>query len=109
MATTRAKTPADRKSDAELYDGIVARSNARIMAASRATRDIAPCPETQDRGRRDAAAASLRVFMEVYFRGTFCLAWSDDHLQVIERLQEVVSDGGLFALAMPRGHGKSSL
>jgi hypothetical protein len=109
MATARAKTPADRQSDAELYDGIVARSNARIMAASRATRDIAPCPEIQDREGRDAAAASLRVFLETYFPGTFSLAWSDDHLRVIDRLQEVVSDGGLFALAMPRGHGKTSL
>ena len=44
-----------------------------------------------------------------YFPATFNLAWSDDHLKVIARIERGVLQGGLFALAMPRGGGKTSL
>jgi hypothetical protein len=37
------------------------------------------------------------------------MAWSDDHLRVLNRLSESVQTGGQFALAMPRGSGKSTM
>ncbi|MCA9251269.1 MAG: phage terminase large subunit family protein, partial [Phycisphaerales bacterium] len=39
----------------------------------------------------------------------FHLPWSDDHLKVIAKIEQAVLEGGLFAMAMPRGSGKTSL
>jgi hypothetical protein len=35
--------------------------------------------------------------------------WSPDHLKVLGKITQAVTDGGLFALAMPRGHGKTTM
>ncbi|MEY3231505.1 MAG: hypothetical protein RL689_1594, partial [Planctomycetota bacterium] len=48
-------------------------------------------------------------FCETYFGQTFHLKWSDDHLKVIAKIEQAVLEGGLFAMAMPRGSGKTSL
>jgi hypothetical protein len=58
---------------------------------------------------RAACERDLKRFCESYFANTFALAWSDDHLRVIAKLEDVVLRGGLFAYAMPRGSGKSTL
>lgn len=76
---------------------------------SLSARDIWPCPEIKDRRRRRKAFGSLRYFLETYFPSTFYLGWSPDHLRVISRLEEVISDGGQYALAMPRGTGKTAI
>jgi hypothetical protein len=78
-------------------------------AAVRLSQDIAPVPARADRARWKRARGSLRTFCETYLAETFYLAWSDDQLKVIARLQEAVTRGGLFAFAMPRGGGKTSL
>lgn len=38
-----------------------------------------------------------------YFGSTFHMPWSDDHLKVIRKIEKAVIEGGLFAMAMPRG------
>src|SRR4051794_27984555 len=83
--TTKSKPSkrAEAGTEPALYDGILARSSAHILEASRKGRDIAPAPEIVDRQRRDAAAASLLAFLSGYFPGTFSLERSDDHLRVI--------------------------
>lgn len=91
------------------YEERKERSRERQAAQSRSGRDIAPIPEVADPERRAAAEASFRVFCETYFSEIFCLAWSRDHLLVIARIEESVRKGGLFALAMPRGSGKTNL
>lgn len=91
------------------YAAVKERARARNAALSRSGRDIAPLPEVQDPARRRAAAASLKRFCEAYFPGTFTLAWSADHLKILERLERATRDGGQFAYAMPRGSGKTSL
>jgi hypothetical protein len=93
----------------DVYDGILARSSAHILESSRKGRDIAPAPKIKNRKRRNAAFASLRIFCETYFPGTFSLAWSEDHYRVLYRLQAAVNTGGQYALAMPRAGGKTSL
>jgi hypothetical protein len=40
---------------------------------------------------------------------TFHLNWSDDHLKVINRIEQAVMSGGLFSMAMPRGSGKTTI
>lgn len=76
---------------------------------SRKGRDIAPLPEVADPDLVAACEHDLRLFCESFFRETFYLGWSEGHLRVIERLQQVVREGGEFALAMPRSSGKTSL
>jgi hypothetical protein len=72
-------------------------------------RDIAPLPEIRDIERRLKAEQDFRFFCESYFPVTFNLPWSNDHLKVISRIEQAVLRGGLFAVAMPRGSGKSTL
>lgn len=86
--------------------------NARSRAASESSRDIAAegwVHEPKNPERKDACRRSFRSFCEAYFPQTFHLAWSPDHLKVIAKIETAVIDGGLFAMAMPRGSGKTTL
>jgi hypothetical protein len=71
--------------------------------------DIGAIPPVLNPERRAAAEASLQVFLETYFPGVFRLAWSPDHLEVIAKTEQALVEGTYFALAMPRGAGKSSI
>ena len=75
----------------------------------RAAQDIGDLPEIVNPERREKAMKSFRVFCESYFPEIFYLPWSPDHLRVIEKIEKAVLHGGLFALAMPRGSGKTVL
>jgi hypothetical protein len=59
--------------------------------------------------RKTRAAGDFRFFCDSYFPLTFHLPWSQDHLQVIAKIEQAVLRGGLFAMAMPRGSGKSTI
>jgi hypothetical protein len=86
--------------------------NARSRLTSESSRDIAAegwVHEPKDPQRKENCRASFRLFCESYFPQTFHLAWSADHLKVIGKIEQAVLHGGLFAMAMPRGSGKSSL
>jgi len=63
----------------------------------------------RDPQRRARADRDFRFFCEQYFPQTFHLPWSPDHLKVIAKIEQAVLEGGLFAMAMPRGSGKTSL
>lgn len=39
----------------------------------------------------------------------FADKWSPDHLAVLAKIREAIDKGGHFALAMPRGHGKTTI
>ncbi|MEW6199155.1 MAG: terminase gpA endonuclease subunit [Planctomycetota bacterium] len=81
----------------------------RNRAATKTSQDIHPIPEIVNLERRQRCAESFRQFCETYFPAAFHRAWSDDHLRVIERIERAVRAGGLFAFAMPRGSGKTTL
>ena len=78
-------------------------------AATKSVQDIAPIPQIEDYSRRKACGESFRLFCQTYFPIAFYRAWSDDHLRVIAKIEKAVREGGLFAFAMPRGSGKTSL
>lgn len=82
---------------------------ARHAAKSRQGRNVGPLPPVADPARRAAAAAALKVFAETYFARLLYHGWSDDLLEAVAILEQVVRDGARFALAMPRGGGKSTL
>jgi hypothetical protein len=75
----------------------------------RTGQDIGEIPPVGNPDRKATALKSLKKFCETYFSGVFYLAWSEDHLRVIEKIERAVTKGGLCAIAMPRGSGKSSL
>lgn len=84
--------------------------NARSRAASESSRDIASegwVHGPVDAARKDRCRNSFRSFCEAYFGSTFHLSWSADHLKVIGKIETAVLEGGLFAMAMPRGSGKA--
>ena len=85
------------------------RARQRNAQLSLSGRDIGELPEVADAARKAACRSDFRTFCERYFPQTFRLAWSDDHLRVIGRIENAVLEGGLFAMAMPRGSGKTSL
>lgn len=79
---------------------------ARISAQGR---DIGEIPRVRDEERRLSGERAFGLFCEAYFPSVFTLRWSDDHLKVISQIEQCVLNGGLFATAMPRGSGKTSL
>jgi len=97
-----AKEPAD-------YEAVKEAARARNAELSAIGRDIGEIPEVVDPERKAGAETSFRFFCEAYFPRTFSLPWSDDHLKVIARIEQAVLRGGLFAMAMPRGSGKTTL
>ena len=76
---------------------------------SRSGRDIGAIPAVKDPARRAEGSLTLKRFCEIYFPDRFNLGWSEDHLKVLTLLEDVIRRGGLFALAMPRGSGKTSI
>ncbi len=91
------------------YERRKARARQRSADETRDGTDIGPPPPVADPQRRQAAHDSLQVFCETYFPNRFSLRWSPDHLQILARMEEAICHGGLFALAMPRGSGKTTL
>jgi len=94
------------------YEAHKEATNTRSRAQSESSRDIAAegwIHEPRNLERKDACRQSFRLFCEQYFQQTFHLVWSQDHLKVIGKIETAVIDGGLFAMAMPRGSGKTTL
>lgn len=103
---TRKKAQPDTTSAYEQHKD---RARERQAGQSRAGRDIGDIPPVANPERRAACERDFRAFCESYFAPSFSLAWSKDHLTVIARIEQAVLHGGLFALAMPRGSGKTTL
>ena len=100
---------AQAKRDAERYDDIKSRTGERSRRVSAAGRDIGPPPAIVDPARRDGTRSDFRAFCELYAAESFPLAWSPDHLTAISKIEGAVLRGELFAFAMPRGSGKTTL
>jgi len=91
------------------YDAQRERSRLRNALMSASGREIGELPAVQDAERKTECERNFRIFCEKYLPQTFNLRWSPDHLKVIAKIETAVLDGGLFAMAMPRGSGKTSL
>lgn len=96
-------------SESDSYEALKERARARNAAIAKAGRGIGELPAVADVVRRQKAADSFQHFCDAYFPQTFHLAWSNDHRRVIAKIEEAVLYGGLFALAMPRGSGKTTI
>ncbi len=90
------------------YDRKKSDAAATSLAISKTGRDIGKIPKPKNSKRRKAAKLDFQLFCQSYFPNVFVLKWSNDHLKVIKKIESAVLQGGLFAVAMPRGSGKSS-
>ena len=91
------------------YEAKKEQARKRSADESREGRDVAPLPKVKNAKRKKRCERDLRLFAEQYFPELFPLAWSEDHLKVISKIETAVLHGGLFAMAMPRGSGKTTL
>jgi len=91
--------------------------NARVNRAQLVTSDqdvYTHFSEEIDRGplnpeRRAVAEESFVTFCKTYGAAAFTLSWSDYHLSAAAKVEAAAKSGGMFAFAMPRGSGKSTL
>jgi hypothetical protein len=102
----RKNTPHEEALD---YDALRADAARRSSERSLEGRDIGDLPEVENIERKELCRNDFKLFCETYFPEVYQLKWSDDHLRAIAKIQKSVLEGGLFALAMSRGSGKSSL
>jgi hypothetical protein len=113
--TTKTTRPVDTKprkrkyTEEEAYERHKERTATRQRVASAGKREIGPLPAVADPERRAECEQDLQLALETYFPDVFALGWSHQHIEVIDALQTSLRDGGLFALGMPRGSGKTSL
>lgn len=85
------------------------RKRDEFVESSLKGRDIGEIPPVADPDRRESCRMDFRKFCEVYQPQIYTMAWSNDHLKVIAKIERAVIEGELFAMAMPRGSGKTSL
>src|SRR5690606_38604146 len=81
----------------------------RSRRQSEAAREIGDLPKVAHPRRRKKCERNFLAFCESYFPERFDIPWSPDHLKAIAKIEQAVLRGGLFALAMPRGSGKTAL
>ena len=102
----RKNTPSEASLD---YESARADAARRSSERSLEGRDIGELPTVENQERKETCRNDFKLFCETYFPEVYQLKWSDDHLRAIAKIQKSVLEGGLFALAMSRGSGKSSL
>lgn len=95
------------KNTQEHRQGGDALQRGRISSAQ--VRDIGPPPAVADAARRATCETSLSAFLTTYFPAAFPLRFSRDHDEVIAALEHVTQRGGQYAMALPRGSGKTTI
>lgn len=101
--------PMSRQEKHRQYELRKAQQRKKFIEITRESQDIAPMPAVKHPVERGLADDDFRFFCERYFSQQFYLAWSDDHLRVIEKIERVVVNHETIAIAMPRGSGKTTL
>lgn len=91
------------------HDREVARTRDYKQKVRQEKREIGPIDACVNRSRRRRTKFSYPKFCETYFPSAFLLPWSRNHYLAAERIERAVLDGGLFAFAMPRGSGKTTM
>lgn len=85
-------------------EAMAQRSRERTAAGA----DIGAIPEIADIARRERCRTSLYDFCQTYNPEAFSLPWADYQRESIARIEEAVRFGALYALAEPRGGGKTT-
>jgi hypothetical protein len=107
-----AKRSVSAETCANKYAARKERERDRQADQSRSGRDIAPdWPgiKPEDLVTRKRLAKSLRAFCLEVMPDKFGLSFSADHEKAIAKMERAILQGEQFALAMPRGSGKTTL
>ncbi len=99
----------ERRKKAPGYEGYKKKQAAISRARSAGGREIGPLPAVVNPERKEACRTSFLTFCETYFPLRFELSWGEPHLLAIKRMEACTTEGGLYALALPRGMGKTTL
>jgi len=91
------------------YERTKEKARKRAADESRIGRDIGDIPPVVDHARKARTLRDFRAFCDSYFQRKFTLPWSEDHLRVIGKIETATLHGGLYAMAMPRAAGKSTI
>ncbi len=95
--------------DSPAYAAQKQRSIIAQREQSAAGRDIGAIPAVVDPDRRARALTDTEFFHKTYLAERFSMAFGSAHRKAIGILDDCIINGGLNALAMPRGFGKSTL
>src|SRR5690349_18959746 len=85
------------------------RSARNRRVTSLAGRDIGRLPPVKNPKRKQQALQSLEFYLATYFPLTFSKPFCPDHRRVIGKIEGITLRGGLLAMAMPRGMGKTQI
>jgi len=66
-------------------------------------------PDAKTKAERDDLEKTLTGWITHHGVEAFSSPFCDDHNRCIAKIEQAVNAGGMFALAMPRGHGKSTI
>lgn len=116
MAKRPKKVSATPQARPTVDDRAAHRADTRRQAAAAASRkdsaelrEIGELPAVADPDRRAAAVADLSTFLRTYFPRRFSKPFGRPHETLIDALQRICEDGGLRAVALPRGYGKTTI
>jgi hypothetical protein len=98
-----------RRANAAAYHKHRNRQAAKASEQSVEARDIGPIPKMVNARRREACQLDLKKFLLTYFKDSFPKPFSEDHLRILAEIQSKALEGGLKAIAMPRGSGKTTI
>jgi hypothetical protein len=66
-------------------------------------------PDAKTKAARTRLEKDLPRWLRYHGGEAFSSPWSADHRRVLAKIDMAINKGGLFSLAMPRGHGKSTI
>jgi len=83
----------------------------RLVEASRKLARIVKHadPSSEMKEARSRLEKDLPRWLRYHGGEAFSSPWSPDHERILAKISAAMDKGGLFALAMPRGHGKSTI
>lgn len=80
-------------------------SRVKVHRRNKANIDIDPPIRGQD---YEDGKLSLMRFIEIYCKHMFPLPFSNDHVTALDRIEQSIKEGGLYATCCPRSDGKTT-
>lgn len=91
------------------YAAKLERDRQRQRKLAESGRDIGPIPAVVDVRRRHRCRYSLLDHLSTYHASVYNRPWAGYHIAIAERIESAIFRGGWFALAVPRGGGKTAM
>ncbi len=108
MARTAAPAPSEPDDESKYAKHRRNMAN-RMREQTTDARDIGKIPRPKNFKRRQACERDLKRYLLTYFPESFPLEFSEDHERILKMIQDATLEGGLTAVAMPRGSGKTTI